>query len=74
MLVCRSSGQLMVISSPAEARTLLTTRWPVTSGRAFFRALEVFTAVAEGTRTLEDARMALLDAADEAGVPVAVSA
>jgi hypothetical protein len=70
MLACKKSGQYFVITNTQEALDMLSAKWPVSEGRAFIDALEICAAVLDGRRWPEDARLALLGAADEAGVPV----
>ena len=49
---------------------ILWRRWPVTDGTAFVAALVMCQEVIDGDRPAEEARLALLDAALEAGVTV----
>lgn len=70
MLACKKSGQYFVITSTQEALDMLSTKWPVNEGRALIEALETCSAALEGRRSNLDARLGLLRAADEAGVPV----
>jgi hypothetical protein len=70
MLACKKSGQYFVITNTQEALDMLSAKWPVSEGRAFIEALEICTVVLDGRRNAGEARLALLDAAVEAGVPV----
>jgi hypothetical protein len=68
MIACPRSGQVYTVATTADALKMLTTTWPVAYGKAFLTALEVCEAVTTGTATPEDARLAFLEAADEAKV------
>ncbi len=59
------------VKGTAEASALLADRWPVSFGPAFERALAVCAAVTDGLLPADDAKLALIDAAEEVGVPCA---
>jgi hypothetical protein len=69
-LACKKSGQYFVITNTQEALDMLSTKWPVSEGRALIEALEICAAALDGRRSSLDARLSLLRAADEASVPV----
>ncbi|MEK1871266.1 MAG: DUF982 domain-containing protein [Rhizobium altiplani] len=56
------------IKGTGEASALLADKWPVTFGPAFERALAVCAAVMEGLLPADDAKLALIDAAEEVGI------
>jgi hypothetical protein len=68
MIACPRSGQVYTVATTADALKTLTTTWPVADGEAFVNAVEVCEDVTTGTATPEDARLAFLEAADEAKV------
>lgn len=70
MLACKHSGQFFVITSTAEAYDFLSSKWPVSSGAAFLAALEICNGVSEGSADRHAARLAFIEAALEAGIPV----
>ena len=65
-LQLRPGARLEVITGTRAALTLLTTRWPTTSGTAFLRAQEVCLAALDNQTTHEVARAAFIAAAREA--------
>jgi hypothetical protein len=72
MLVCRASGQLFVIATTWEAHEFLTSERPVSSCNAYFAALETCDRVSTGATDRELAKLAFIEAAEEAGIPVNV--
>jgi hypothetical protein len=67
-LQLRPGARFEVITGTRAAFTLLTTRWPSTSGQAFFRAQELCLAALDNRMTHEVARAAFIAAAREAGL------
>jgi len=58
------------VSNTRAAFALLTTRWPVTSGKAFWAAQEICLAAMDNRTAHEQARMAFIAAAQEASVTI----
>lgn len=67
---CSKSGDGIPVNTASEALDILLTRWPTTSGRHFFAALQISSAVEEGLSTPAQARLAFIAAAREAPVEV----
>ena len=69
-LQLRPGARLFVITGTSAAFTLLTDRWPKTSGSSFWRAQEVCLAALDNSNktTHEVARAAFIAAAREAGL------
>jgi hypothetical protein len=70
MLVCKASGQLLVVTTTEEAFEFLTKKWPISSGREYFTALELCDRVSSGDTDRELARLAFIAAAEEAAIPL----
>jgi hypothetical protein len=71
MLACKASGELSVVTTTEEAFAFLTYKWPISSGKEYFAALELCDSVSTGVTDREKARLAFIAAAEEAGIPVA---
>ncbi|MFP3547171.1 DUF982 domain-containing protein [Rhizobium sp. SIMBA_035] len=56
------------VANTRAAFNLLTTRWPVTSGKAFWAAQEICLAALDGRVSHEHARQAFISAAMEAKI------
>jgi hypothetical protein len=58
------------VSNTRAAFNLLTTRWPVTSGKSFWAAQEICLAALDSRTPHDDARRAFIAAAREAKITV----
>jgi hypothetical protein len=65
-----ASGLVRKVSSTEEAADILISSWPVSTGREFEKAREIFLQVMSGGRPPSEARAAFLRAAEEADLDV----
>ena len=73
MVVCKRSGQMLLVATTEEALNMLLTAWPVSTGKAFFRALQACADVESGLRTPHEALDCFIAAAREAEIPIEVA-
>lgn len=69
-LALEAPGKFTTISNLQQASWALIEDWPTEDGEALDRALLVIEAAIKGKKTSEDARLAFIAAAHEAGIEV----
>ncbi len=69
-VVQSQTGETRTVGSPAEAWKTLLDDWPSDEGDCFLSALLICIDVQNGERAPEEARVAFIAAAVEAGVPL----
>lgn len=69
-LALEAPGKFTTIRTIQEASWALVEDWPTEEGDALDRALLVIEAVLKGKKSAEDARLAFIAAAHEAGIEV----
>ncbi|QWW72620.1 DUF982 domain-containing protein (plasmid) [Rhizobium sp. WYJ-E13] len=74
LIACRRSGQILMVTTTEEAMNTLLNAWPVSTGKAFLRALQVCADVEAGLRTPHEARESFIAAAQEADIPIETTA
>jgi hypothetical protein len=68
VLLHSATNKWKMVANAAQAFDLLTKEWPTTSGRAFFRALQICSGAGEGLFSPFQARLAFLEAVQEAHI------
>lgn len=66
LLQFSATSSAVVVSESWTASRILLTRWPTTSGTAFWAAQEICLAATESRASHEEARQAFVEAAREA--------
>ncbi|MGV1760489.1 DUF982 domain-containing protein [Rhizobium sp. A22-96] len=69
-VVRSSTGEIKTVRSADDAWKTLLDDWPADEGNCFMSALLICMEVQLGERSPEEARIAFIDAAVEAGVPL----
>lgn len=69
-LALEEPGKFTTIKNVQEASWALIEDWPIEDGEALDKALLVFEAVLKGKKTPEEARLAFIAAAHEAGIEI----
>ena len=64
------TGEIKTVGNADEAWKTLLDDWPLDEGSCFISALLICMDVQRGERSPEEARVAFIDAAVEAGVPL----
>ncbi|MBB3594356.1 hypothetical protein FHX08_004760 [Rhizobium sp. BK529] len=70
LVICKRSGRMHMVTTTEEALNILLNAWPVSTGKAFLRALQVCADVDAGLRTPHEARECFIAAAQEADIPI----
>ncbi|ASR10849.1 MULTISPECIES: DUF982 domain-containing protein [Rhizobium] len=70
MLVVSGSEKYKLVATLFQAAEMLTASWPVDDGEEYLIAIRACRNAIHGEIPAQDARAALIRAADEAGIPV----
>ncbi|MEH7876990.1 DUF982 domain-containing protein [Rhizobium laguerreae] len=70
MLVVSGSEKYKLVATLWEVANMLTACWPDDDGEEYLTAIRACQDALHGDASVEDAREALIRAADEAGIPV----
>ncbi|PWI49890.1 hypothetical protein B5K03_33660 [Rhizobium phaseoli] len=73
LVICKRTGRMLMVSTTEEALNTLLNAWPVCTGKAFLRALQVCNDVEAGLRTPNEARDSFIAAAREADIPIKIA-
>ncbi|WP_281027641.1 DUF982 domain-containing protein [Rhizobium sp. BK418] len=73
LVVCRRSGQIIMVATTEEALYTLLNAWPASTGKAFLQALQTCADVDVGLRTPHEARESFIAAAKEADIPIEIA-
>ena len=70
MLVVSGSEKYKLVATLFQAAEMLTVSWPIDDGEEYLIAIRACRNAIHGEIPAQDARAALIRAADEAGIPV----
>ncbi|MGO7091757.1 DUF982 domain-containing protein [Rhizobium leguminosarum] len=70
MLVVSGSEKYKLVATLFQAAEMLTASWPIDDGEEYLIAIRACRSAIHGEIPAQDARAALIRAADEAGIPV----